>query len=56
MVALRARQDDEIATGSGSPGGTKTQPHAGLQPQRIEIVEIGDMRQQRNGDDRPRRS
>ena len=55
---LRAGQDDHVGiAGQGAPGGRSSTPTSGSAAQRVEIVEIGDARQQRHGDlERPTRS
>jgi hypothetical protein len=45
-----AGQDDEIGERNGFAGANENKPHAGLHPQRIELVEIGDPRQHEDGD------
>src|SRR5262249_14570785 len=48
---LRARQDDEVCIAGQCRAGTNLDEIDGwLRLERIKIVEIGDMRQQRNGD------
>ena len=47
---LAARQDDEIRDRQRLAGRDEDEPHRGLEPQRIEIVEIGDAREHRHGD------
>ena len=47
---LAAGQDDEIGDRQRLAGVHEDEPHVGLQPQRIEIVEIGDAREHRHGD------
>ena len=44
------RMTRSASRGSGAPGATKTSFDAGLDAERIEIVEIGDARQHRHGD------
>ncbi len=45
-----ARQDDEVGGRQGAAGLGKRHRDAGLEPERIEIVEIGDARQARHDD------
>ncbi len=46
---LRPRQDDQVADGEGAAALDHDEVDIGLGRQRIEIVEIGDMRQERDG-------
>ena len=51
---LGAGQDDEVGVvpGSGSPGRRKIEFHAGLERERVEVVEVGDARIGEHGDER----